>query len=205
MPYDPRAYWAEQFRTQGYTYVASSRGEYASQADAFFEQLSPRIDAWSAAGGGTILDYGCGVGRLAALLRMFCSPPHLCSYVGADINVPALEHARKANPGLPFVHVAEDCTIPLPDEGADLVIAATVLQHVPEAIIARTCAELRRLLAPRGRVLLIEDANPEGLKPAPHMSFRMPERYAGLLGLRMRDVSTFTAERHLSHYLVELG
>ena len=202
--HNPRTYWAEQFQKQGHTYVASSRDEYESQADAFFEQLGPRIDACMGQGDELILDYGCGVGRLAGLLRQFCSPPHLCRYVGADINTPALEHAREHNPGLDFLQIGPGNSVPIADGAVDLVVAATVLQHVPEVLIGDVARELRRVLAPAGRVLLIEDANPERLKPAPHMNFRPPERYAELLGLRMTDLATFTAERRLSHYIIEL-
>lgn len=206
MTYDPRAYWAERFEAEGPTYVGATREGSEAQADAFADALLGPIDAWSGNGGGCILDYGCGVGRLVPFFRTFVNPPHACEYVGVDINPPAIAHARATHPGVRFALIGVDGRIPVKAGSVDLVVAVTVLQHVPEQAIGRACEELRRVLNPRGgRVILIEDANPERAKPAPHMAFRAPERYAELLGMAVDCFEIVTAERANSHYLVEFG
>jgi SAM-dependent methyltransferase len=200
--YNPRAYWAERFQVEGPTYVGSSRDGSNAQADAFAAILKPSLEAWAERSTGLILDYGCGVGRMYPYFWPLLDLGN--EYVGADINRPAVEHARSVNPSGRFEVVGDSGKIPLRTGSVDLIVAATVLQHVPEALIEATCAELRRVLAVGGTVLLIEDANPEKLKPAPHMSFREPHRYAEMMGMRMSDLCTFTAERRLSHFLIEL-
>lgn len=189
MSYDPRSYWADRFALQGPTYVAPTRTSSDEQAAAFAAVLQPYVT-------GRVLDYGCGVGRLAP----FLAP--LGDYVGADINSPALVHARETNPDLTFLDVGADGRIPLEPGTVDMVVSVTVLQHVPTAIIVQTCGELRRVLRPGGRVLLIEDANPEGARPARHMAFRSAERYADLLRAELLWREVVSAERPRSHYAV---
>lgn len=196
LAYHPRNYWANRFHVQGPTYVASSRDGSASQADAFLRVIEPFL-----APGLCVLDYGCGTGRLASRIS------HCVQfYRGVDINAPALAHARTAYPRLQFLEIERDGSIPIDGADVDMVVACTVLQHVPESIIAATCAEIRRVLSPRGRVVLVEDANPEGQQPAAHMAYRSAERYAELLGLRItRAPAVFDAERPGSHWVAEFG
>lgn len=200
MTYDPRDYWSKRFHAQGPTYVGSSRAGSAAQADAFWRVLEPRLQELTPSGTERILDYGCGTGRLAPLLN------DLGTYLGVDINRPAVEHARGANPGLAFQWIGNDGILHVVTGRIDVVVAITVLQHVPESLIGSTCAELARVLSPSGRVVLIEDANPEGKRPAAHMAFRSADRYAELLGLSVvAPPVVFDAERPGSHYVVELG
>lgn len=199
MAYDPRDYWAKRFHAQGPTYVASSRDGSAAQAEAFTAALEPALASALRDGYRSILDYGCGTGRLAPFLS------NAMEYAGVDLNAPAVEYARRTQPDHTFSVVDAEGRIPWIDQSFDVVVAVTVLQHVPEVCIAATCAEIRRVLY-SGRVVLIEDANPEGRRPAAHMAFRSPERYAELLGLPiLSPATTFNAERPGSHWIAEFG
>lgn len=79
-------------------------------------------------GQGKVLEFGCGIGRLA---RLFPAE----RYVGVDVCGRALDVARAALPSYDF----RDAREALPD--ADVTLAHTVLLHVPDddlpAILAR--------------------------------------------------------------------
>lgn len=83
----------------------------------------------NAVGDVTVLEFGCGIGRLA---RLF--PPS--RYVGADICAQALARAAVAYPAHRFVLIADDDDPPLPE--ADTTLAHTVLLHVPDDRLAAT-------------------------------------------------------------------
>ncbi len=93
------------------------------------------------------LDLGCGSGTFTALLSEAAA-----SVVGVDVAESALRRARAAHPELDFQLVPIDG--PLPFEGAafDLVWASEVIEHVADT--ERWLADVRRVLAPGGRLLL---------------------------------------------------
>ncbi len=202
MTYRPREFWAQEFADKGPAYVGATPETSDAQADAFWREIEPRLTDCHTQ---TALDYGCGVGRLAPRIATLLGGAEY--YTGVDINLPAVEHARRTHPDMDFRLIA-DGLVPVPTDSIDIVVAVTVLQHVPESLIVATCSEIARVFSYRSysRVILIEDANPEGYTPAPHMSFRSAERYAELLGMRVvAPPIVFDAERPGSHYIVELA
>lgn len=100
-----------------------------------------------------ILDYGCGVGSLLALLST--RYPHV---EGFDPSSESLALARERAPG---------CTLhpesgALPARAFGLVVLACVLHHVPPAERPALLALVRARLRPGGRVIVFEHnpANP---------------------------------------------
>jgi 2-polyprenyl-6-hydroxyphenyl methylase / 3-demethylubiquinone-9 3-methyltransferase len=91
------------------------------------------------AGGGRLLDLGCGGGVLAPHV-----PPGY-EHHGVDLNASAL--AQAAGRGI-HVLQADVTAVPLPDGFADVVVAGELIEHVPdpEALID----EVVRLLRPGG-------------------------------------------------------
>jgi SAM-dependent methyltransferase len=98
---------------------------------------------------GSVLDFGCGVGRLSReLSRRFDR------YVGVDISAGMVERARTLNGDL------SNCTFVINDrpdlsrfeDGEfDAVVSFIVLQHIPDrGLIHRYIAEFARVLAPGG-------------------------------------------------------
>ena len=97
--------------------------------------------------GDRVLDLGCGDGRFTAeLARMGAAP------TGVDIAEAALTRARAAHPDLDFRLAPIDGPLPFDDVSFDVVWTSEVIEHVADT--ARWLSEVRRVLVPRGRLLL---------------------------------------------------
>jgi SAM-dependent methyltransferase len=88
---------------------------------------------------GTVLDFGCGDGRMVGAFE----PER---YIGVDINAHAVTHCRKAFPEHRF-----ELAGVLPT--ADTALCYTVLLHVPDDEIKQTAV---RLMQAAQRVLVVE-------------------------------------------------
>jgi ubiquinone/menaquinone biosynthesis C-methylase UbiE len=106
---------------------------------------------------GRVLDVGCGTGALVPRLREWNA--HLDTYVGVDVSVPMLERAaerlRDGPPAPRHRLIAADAeALPFHDAEFDTVVSASSLHSWddPEAGLA----EARRVIAPGGRLLLLD-------------------------------------------------
>jgi ubiquinone/menaquinone biosynthesis C-methylase UbiE len=97
--------------------------------------------------GDRALDIGCGTGEFTAELAAAGA-----NVVGIDVAEAALRRARTRHPALDFRIAEIDGTLPLRDNEFDLVWASEVIEHVADT--ARWLSEVRRVLAPGGRLLL---------------------------------------------------
>lgn len=104
-------------------------------------------------GSGRLLDIGTGTGRVLELLG-----PRVREGLGVDASTAmlALARARLARAGLPHcaVRLADMYRLPLPAGGFDLAVLQMVL-HYAEAP-ERVLAEAARILAPGGRLIVID-------------------------------------------------
>jgi SAM-dependent methyltransferase len=94
-----------------------------------------------------VLDLGCGEGDLTAVLVQAGARA-----LGVDVAEAALARARRRHPQLSFERVAIDGPLPFADGTFDVVWASEVIEHVADT--ARWLSEIRRVLVPRGRLLL---------------------------------------------------
>ena len=97
--------------------------------------------------GDRVLDIGCGEGEFTAQIAA-----RGARVLGVDVAEAALRRARERHPGLEFGRVEFDGPLPLPDGGFDVVWASEVIEHVADT--ARWLSEVRRVLVPRGRLLV---------------------------------------------------
>lgn len=118
-----------------------------------------------------VLDVGCGTGIL--LSRLLMQVPGVVAY-GVDASEDMLAQARIALQGGPHVHlermqVGEGPTadLPFPQENFDLITCTNVLHDLPQP--AATLLGLRRLLTPRGQLVLEDFAR--RVRPFPWRAF----------------------------------
>ncbi len=97
--------------------------------------------------GDRVLDLGCGTGMFTAAAAAAGA-----SAVGIEVAEAALRRARAQHPSLDFRVAPIDGPLPLPDNAFDVVWASEVIEHVADT--ARWLSEVRRVLAPGGRLLL---------------------------------------------------
>lgn len=99
-------------------------------------------------------DVGCGFGRLTPVLSEFAS-----AVIGFEREGSLIATARALLPSLEFVEVATLGALPAPDGSAEFVMTFTVLQHMPDPGAEAVIGELKRVLAPRGHVLVVEETD----------------------------------------------
>ena len=118
--------------------------------------------------GDRVLDLGCGDGALSGVLADAAGASGAGgasgasgaggasgasgSVVGVDVAQAALRRARARHPELTFTLTPIDGALPLADGSLDVVWASEVIEHVADT--ARWLSEVRRVLVPRGRLLL---------------------------------------------------
>lgn len=103
---------------------------------------------WLAQGArGRVLDLGTGTGRMLPHY-----PPNV-RVIGLDPSPAALNRARRRAPSAPLV-VGRAESLPFRDGAFDTVVGSLVLCSVADP--ARALAEVRRVLAPRGELRVVE-------------------------------------------------
>jgi len=131
--------------------------QVAALYDAVFQDIRVRRDEWEwlsnqvlDAEGLRVLDIGCGNGALLDALS-----PRIASGVGVDrspamIALAKRRHSKSSN--LAFERVTEPA-LPLPDQSVDVVVSLLSWRYLDWDPIM---AEIRRVLAPGGRLLVVD-------------------------------------------------
>ncbi|EKO39450.1 MAG: methylase involved in ubiquinone/menaquinone biosynthesis [Solidesulfovibrio magneticus str. Maddingley MBC34] len=96
-------------------------------------------------GPGRVLDAGCGTGKVLELLADL-------QPVGLDLSATALSLARQRG-DFPLVR-ASAVTLPFADAAFDVALSLDVLANVPPGEVSAAFAELYRVLAPGGALIL---------------------------------------------------
>jgi SAM-dependent methyltransferase len=99
----------------------------------------------------TLLDIGCGVGRMHPLIR-----PLTRALSGTDISTESLARAAQDNPAVVYRAQGADGGLPFADASHDATLAVCVLHHVPPPARAGFMAEMRRVTKPGGLAIIIE-------------------------------------------------
>jgi ubiquinone/menaquinone biosynthesis C-methylase UbiE len=100
----------------------------------------------------TVLDLGCGIGRVARYVAPLCR-----EIWAVDASETMLDYARKRLADLPNVRFVQGAGASLPDVPSasfDVVYSMLTLQHVEREHAFLLLRELRRILKPDGRTFL---------------------------------------------------
>ena len=98
-----------------------------------------------------ILDFGCGSARV---LRHFGDLPASCHLYGTDLDPEAIAWCRRAIPFASFETNDAAPPLPFPSASFDLIYAVSVFTHLDEDLQKAWLAELHRVAAPGGHLLL---------------------------------------------------
>jgi ubiquinone/menaquinone biosynthesis C-methylase UbiE len=126
---------------------------------AFREQL---LGPAQLAAGESVLDIGCGTGTLAIVAK---------GQVGADGNVfgidasPAMiarasSKAAKAGVDVCFKTAVVE-SLPFAEAQFDVVLSTLMFHHLPRKLRQQCAREIRRVLKPQGRVLVVDFGRPQ--------------------------------------------
>jgi SAM-dependent methyltransferase len=126
----------------------------------------------------TLLDFGCGVGRIAFFLS-----PKVKRIEGVDVAKNMLEVATKKSSGFTNVHFSllHDLTLPIKSEELNKVVSHWVLQHISDDDCSAYFEEFYRVLKPGGKLFLFEQVKSEGQQAGHIHVFRTINQYCSLL------------------------
>jgi ubiquinone/menaquinone biosynthesis C-methylase UbiE len=119
--------------------------ERSGQADA--ERLAPLIEPTD-----TVLDLGCGIGRVVKYVAPMCG-----TIWAVDASETMLGYARSRLAGLPNVRFARCSGTSVPDvadDAVDVVYSLITLQHLEREDAFALLRDLRRVLRPGGRAYI---------------------------------------------------
>ncbi len=112
-------------------------------AQALLTTISPYYDqSW------TVLDIGCGIGRILKPLAQ-----HFRHLVGIDVSGEMIKKSKKWLQGLENVKTLETSGVdlsPLPQDYFNLVYSYVAFQHMPRQVFERYLEESNRVLKPQG-------------------------------------------------------
>ena len=136
-----------------------------------------------------VLDAGCGPGVTDTFLR-----GSFAELTGVDTSQAMIEAARERNPWASYREVTAGERLPFDDGAFDLSFAICVLHHVEPPDRDAFVAELARVTAPQGLVVIFEHnpANPGTRKVVRDCTFD-----EGVQLLPMRETRSLLAERGL--------
>lgn len=166
--------------------------------------VSKRIAGWAP---GRLLDVASGTGDLALVVQRVCPD---CEVVATDFCAEMLDHAGRR--GVRQTLVADALALPFEDESFDVVTVAFGLRNMAD--YPRALAEMRRVLRPGGRLLILDFSLPHGWLRGPYRFYlhHVLPRLAGWI-TRERDayeylggsIEAFPAGRAMTGLLERSG
>jgi ubiquinone/menaquinone biosynthesis C-methylase UbiE len=118
--------------------------------------------------GESVLDIGCGTGTLAIVAKRQVGATGRVLGIDASPAMIARASSKAAKAGIDVSFknaVAE--ALPFPEAQFDVVLSTLMLHHLPRKVRELCAREIRRVLKPQGRVLVVD--------------FGVPQRKSGLL------------------------
>ncbi len=109
--------------------------------------------------GESVLDVGCGTGTLAIVAKRQVGPTGTVHGVDASpaMIARASSKARKADAEVSFENAVAE-SLPFPDGRFDVVLSTAMLHHLPRTVRPHAIGEMKRVLKPGGRLLVVDFA-----------------------------------------------
>jgi SAM-dependent methyltransferase len=124
----------------------------------FRDRLAALVDLGP---GESVLDVGCGTGSLVLASKRRVGPTGMVT--GVDASPEMIERARRKatnkGEGIHF-EVANVESLPFPYETFDVVLSTLMMHHLPRPMRERCASEMRRVLRPGGRLLVVDFEKP---------------------------------------------
>jgi ubiquinone/menaquinone biosynthesis C-methylase UbiE len=114
--------------------------------------------------GETVLEVGCGTGQLSQRARRRVGPNGRVHGIDPSGEMIQVARQKAARAGLDIDYrVASIEALPFPDASVDVVLSSLMMHHLPADLKARGLAEVKRVLKPDGRLLIVDMKRPSGL------------------------------------------
>ncbi len=174
-----------------------------AQVDLFWPVESEVLVRYGLGSGKTLLDCGCGTGRLIELLKKRL-PGLQCTGLESDQILVEAGRSRMTECGFSDVVILQGTAeIPGLDNGSfDFIVLRMVLEHVPDP--AAALRSLNRLLRPQGRLIVISNDFDFHLRTFPAVP-ELDALYAAYCSSRQKDGGDPRMGRRAPKLLVESG
>jgi ubiquinone/menaquinone biosynthesis C-methylase UbiE len=133
-----------EFERAAKTFVERTKGRFDDLGIVEFARVSPHD---------TVLEVGAGTGNFLQLFQGSAA-----ELVAVDVTKGMLLEARRQFPGMRVV-VADGARLPMSPRSVDLVATAQALHHIWEPL--PVLKEMRRVVKPEGRILVVDQIAPE--------------------------------------------
>jgi len=111
----------------------------------------------SLAPGQTVLDVGCGTGTLAIAAKRQVGPGGTVHGIDASPEMLARAGSKARKAGVDVVLTNAPCeSLPFADAHFDVVLSTVMMHHLPPKARLQSVREIRRVLKPGGRVLVVD-------------------------------------------------
>ena len=122
------------------------------------------LDTAGVASGQSILDVGCGTGTLALAAKRRVGVDGVVGGVDASPEMVTRARTKAARSGLGATfEIAAAQSLPFADGSFDVVLCSLAFHHLPNDARGPALAEMRRVLKPGGRALVVEFSRQQGL------------------------------------------
>lgn len=137
------------------------------------------------ASGESVLDVGCGTGTLAIAAARRVGASGTVSGIDPAENLLARARgkARRAHVEVDFLIGTGDA-LPFPDASLDVVLSTLVWHHLPHDVLRASVHEMRRVLKPGGRALIVDIG---GTQDAARATMHAP--HGGHAGFDLRELA----------------